>query len=215
MDGVIVDSARYHFLAWKELAAELSIDFTEEDNEDLKGLSRVDSLELILQRGNLFLDNDTKLALMEQKNVRYLEHIEHMKPSEILPGVRPLLEELKAAGIGIALGSSSKNARKILKAIDIEGFFDAVIDGNAVTFSKPDPEVFLKGVEALGVQPSETVVFEDALAGIEAAKKGGFTAIGIGDPAVLHTADAVLPGFAELDLKALKSLVASLQNARP
>lgn len=214
MDGVIVDSAKYHFLAWKELAAELSIDFTEEDNEDLKGLSRVDSLEVILQRGNLFLDNDTKLALMEQKNVRYLEHIAHMKPTEILPGVRELLQELKAAGIGIALGSSSRNARKILKAIEIEDFFDAVIDGNAVTFSKPDPEVFLKGAEALGVKPAETVVFEDALAGIEAAKKGGFTAIGIGDAEVLHTADAVIPDFARLDLEALQSLVASLQNSR-
>lgn len=214
MDGVIVDSAKYHFKAWQELATQLSIDFTVRDNEDLKGLSRVDSLEKILNLGSLYLDNDTKLALMDQKNARYLEYIESMGPDEILPGVAEFLATLKEKGIKIGLGSSSKNAMRILKAIEIEHFFDAVMDGNQVTFSKPDPEVFLKGAEAMEVLPEETVVFEDAVAGVVAAKNGGFTAIGVGDEEALNMAHAVIPGFADFTFDDLEECFELIQRTR-
>lgn len=207
MDGVIVDSAKYHFVAWQRLAAELGIEFSERDNEELKGLSRVDSLERILAKGDLFIDNDTKVALMEQKNNWYLESIESMTPDEVLPGVNGFLQSLREAGIGIGLGSSSRNAKHILDAVGLSAFFDVVVDGNRVTYSKPDPEVFLIGARELGVKPSQIVVFEDALAGIEAARSGGFRVIGVGSPATLHTAEAVIAGFADLSLDRLHSLL--------
>jgi len=203
MDGVIVDSAKYHFIAWQELAAEIGVSFTEEDNEQLKGLSRVDSLERILKMGDLHLDNDTKLALMEKKNQSYLKYIESMDESEILPGVARFIEELEAAGIKIALGSSSKNATVILERINLLSKFGAVIDGNKVTFSKPDPEVFLRGAEALQVEAHDCVVFEDATAGVKAAIDGGFKCVGIGDDQVLNQADFVIPGFENFSLKNL------------
>ena len=208
MDGVIVDSAKYHFRAWHRLAQELGIDFTEEDNELLKGLSRVDSLETILQKGSLFLDNETKMALMEKKNAWYLDFISSMEPSEILPGVREFLEELRAAGIRIGLGSSSKNATRILDAIALTPFFDTIVDGNRVTYSKPDPEVFIMGAKDLGVDAAKTVVFEDALAGIEAARSGGFRVIGVGDPSVLSTAEAVISGFESFSIARMHALLA-------
>lgn len=207
MDGVIVDSAKYHFRAWRQLAVDLSIDFTEDDNEALKGLSRVDSLELILNKGDLHLDNDTKVALMNRKNERYLDLIAAMSPEEILPGVRDFMIEIKAAGIKIGLGSSSQNAIRILDAIQLTELFDAVIDGNRVTYSKPDPEVFIIGAKEMGVEPQATVVFEDALAGIDAAHRGNFKVIGVGDPKILSTAHAVIPGFASFNLAKLHSTV--------
>lgn len=207
MDGVIVDSAKYHFKAWRRLAQELGIDFTEEDNELLKGLSRVDSLETILQKGSLFLDNETKMVLMEKKNAWYLDFISSMEPSEILPGVREFLEELRSAGIRIGLGSSSKNATRILDAIALTPFFDTIVDGNRVTYSKPDPEVFIMGAKDLGVEAAQTVVFEDALAGIEAARSGGFRVIGVGDASVLTTAEAVIPGFESFSIARMNALL--------
>lgn len=205
MDGVIVDSAKYHFRAWKKLATELGIEFSEEDNERLKGLSRVDSLEFILQKGDLYIDNDTKLALMDKKNGWYLQSISSMTPNEILPGVKSFLDSLRAEGIKIGLGSSSRNADRILEAIGLTSYFDSIIDGNKVTHSKPDPEVFLLGGRELGVEPHQTVVFEDALAGIEAAKAGGFKVVGVGDASTLHTADTVIPGFESFSINDLKS----------
>ena len=206
MDGVIVDSARYHFVAWQSLAHELGIDFTEADNEMLKGVSRVDSLEKILQKGDLQLDNDTKLALMEKKNQEYLEYIEKMTPEEILPGVERFLNELQDAGILIGLGSSSKNAEKILDAIHLKDYFKTIVDGNKITFAKPDPEVFLLGARAFNLDPSEVVVFEDALSGVEAANTGGFFSIGVGDAAVLTEANHVIPGFADFQLNDLQEI---------
>jgi beta-phosphoglucomutase len=206
MDGVIVDSAKYHFKAWQRLAEELGIEFTEAHNESLKGLSRVDSLEKILTIGDLEIDNDTKVALMEQKNAWYLEYISSMTPSEVLPGVKRFLEALQEEGIRIGLGSSSRNAKHILDAIQLSHFFTAVIDGNRVTYSKPDPEVFLMGARELGVNPNETVVFEDAQAGIAAARAGGFAVVGVGDPATLSAADAVIQGFSSFSPSHLKNL---------
>jgi len=202
MDGVIVDTAVYHFKAWRRLADELSIDIDEHFNEQLKGLSRVDSLDVILAKGNLDLDNHTKLLLMEKKNNWYLEYIEDMTEKDILPGITAFFQELKSAGIKTALGSSSKNAVKILQMIGMTDDFDAIIDGNQVTFSKPDPEVFLKGAEEIGVSPSEAVVFEDAQAGVQAAKAGKFKCIGVGEQSMLSEADLVIPdmNFAKIEL---------------
>ena len=195
MDGVIVDSAKYHFLAWQRLAAELSIDFNHHDNEALKGLSRVDSLERILIKGGLQLDNNTKEVLMDKKNKWYLEFISDMRPEEVLPGVKEFLEMLKEEGVKIGLGSSSKNAQMILDKTNLAPFFDVVVDGNQVTFSKPDPEVFINGSRQLNVMPSEVVVFEDAEAGVDAALSGGFHVIGVGDANVLSKAEEVIRTF--------------------
>jgi beta-phosphoglucomutase len=195
MDGVIVDSAKYHFLAWQRLAAELSIDFNHHDNEALKGLSRVDSLERILIKGGLQLDNNTKEVLMDKKNKWYLEFISDMRPEEVLPGVKEFLEMLKEEGVKIGLGSSSKNAQMILDKTNLSPYFDVVVDGNQVTFSKPDPEVFINGARQLNVMPAEVVVFEDAEAGVDAALSGGFHVIGVGDANVLSKAEGVIRTF--------------------
>jgi beta-phosphoglucomutase len=207
MDGVIVDSAVHHFVAWKRLADELSIPFTEEDNHALKGLSRVDSLEQILRMGHLQLDEKTKLRLMAQKNAWYLDLIKGMRAKDILPGARELIEELVADGIKVGLGSSSRNAQLILDNVGLTPLFDTVVDGNHITLSKPDPEVFLKGAQALGLDPSEVVVFEDAESGVKAAKSGGFFAVGVGSEEQLGQADVVVPSMKEVTLQDLKSWV--------
>lgn len=207
MDGVIVDSAVHHFVAWKRLADELSIPFTEEDNHALKGLSRVDSLEHILRMGHLQLDEKTKLKLMAQKNAWYLDLIKGMRAKDILPGARELIEELVADGIKVGLGSSSRNAQLILDNVGLTPLFDTVVDGNHITLSKPDPEVFLKGAQALGLDPSEMVVFEDAESGVKAAKSGGFFAVGVGSEEQLGQADVVVPSMKEVTLQDLKSWV--------
>ena len=203
MDGVIVDSAAHHFTAWRRLADELSIPFSEEDNHALKGLSRVDSLEHILRLGNLQVDELTKQKLMDQKNAWYLDLISGMRDNDILPGARELIEELVANDVRVGLGSSSKNAQLILDNVGLTPLFDTVVDGNHITLSKPDPEVFLKGAEALGVSPAETVVFEDAVSGVKAAKTGGFFAVGVGSPDQLGEADVVVAGLEEVTVDKL------------
>ena len=180
LDGVIVDTARHHFAAWKSLADELVIPFTEEDNERLKGDSRVDSLDYILQKGNLILDSATKLQLMEKKNALYLEMAASTAPADVLPGVVSLMDEMAASGIKIGLGSSSKNARSILDKLQLTSRFSTIVDGNNITLSKPDPEVFLKAATAMNVAPEDCLVIEDAQSGVEAAIAGGFYAIGVG-----------------------------------
>jgi len=195
LDGVIVDTAKYHFTAWQRLAEELGVAFDHADNDQLKGVSRVDSLEYILRKGDLDLDNDTKVRLMDRKNAWYLEQVAGMTPAELFPGVVAFMDELRSLGKGVALGSSSRNAPLILDRCGIADRFDAVIDGNSITFSKPDPEVFLKGAAALNVNPANTVVFEDALSGVDAALNGGFRVVGVGEPGVLPKADFTLQGF--------------------
>lgn len=180
LDGVIVDTARHHFAAWKSLADELVISFTEEDNERLKGVSRVDSLDYILQKGNLILDSATKLQLMEKKNTLYLEMAAATASTDVLPGVVSLMGEMAASGIKIGLGSSSKNARSILDKLQLTSRFSTIVDGNNITLSKPDPEVFLKAAAAMNVAPEDCLVIEDAQSGVEAAITGGFYAIGVG-----------------------------------
>lgn len=195
LDGVIVDTAKYHYLAWRRLANSLGFDLTEHDNEQLKGVSRKESLEIILQMGGVQLDAATFQEAMDNKNAWYVAYIQQMTPDEILPGVVAFLSALQKRGIKIGLGSASKNAPMILERVGLMPFFDAVIDGNHTTKSKPDPEVFLLGAAALGVAPSECIVFEDAQTGIAAAKTGGFHAIGVGSPATLSAADMVIESF--------------------
>ena len=166
LDGVLVDTAKYHYRAWRRLANELGFDFTEAQNEQLKGVSRMQSLDLILNWGVIDKTTREKQALAAQKNAWYVEFIARMTPAEVLDGVTAFLDELKSRGIKTALGSASKNAPAILKQTELARHFDAVIDGNKTTKSKPDPQVFLLGAEALGVAPSGAIVFEDAAKGI-------------------------------------------------
>ncbi|MCD4793907.1 MAG: beta-phosphoglucomutase [Bacteroidales bacterium] len=195
LDGVIVDTAKYHYLAWKELARGLSFDFTEKDNERLKGVSRMRSLEILLEIGKKDICEETKLKYSDSKNKRYLEYILKMTPDEVLPGVIDFLNELISRNIKVALGSASKNAMTILNQIKLTDYFEVVVDGTKVSKAKPDPEVFLKGAEALGITPKECIVFEDAEAGIEAAVTGGFKCVGIGSLDILGKADYVMQGF--------------------
>ncbi len=203
LDGVIVDTAKYHFIGWQRLAEELGVPFTHEDNEQLKGVSRVGSLEYILAKGGLELDNDTKVRLMDRKNAWYLELVGSMNPDELFPGVVEFMDELIGAGIQVGLGSSSRNAPLILELCGIADRFGTIVDGNSITFSKPDPEVFLKGAEALGVKPEHCVVFEDAVSGVQAARNGGFRIIGVGDAASLTEAEFVIPGFEDFTMKTM------------
>lgn len=206
LDGVIVDTAVYHFKAWKRLADELGINFTEHDNERLKGVSRVRSLEIILELGNVTKTEAEQQELATRKNTWYVEMINRMTPAEILPGAKEFLESCRAAGIKTALGSASKNSGTILNKINMAHLFDAIVDGNHVSKAKPDPEVFLKGAEALGVTPAECVVFEDAIAGVEAAINGGMKVVGIGSPDVLNKADLVVSGLDKMSLEKLDKL---------
>jgi beta-phosphoglucomutase len=207
LDGVIVDTAKYHYLAWKDLANSLGFDFTENDNERLKGVSRVRSLEILLEIGGKEFDEQTKVELAARKNNQYVGLISKMTPLEILPGVTNFLQSAKEAGIKIVLGSASKNAPLILEKIELDHFFDAVIDGNKVSRAKPDPEVFLKGAEAVKTNPNECIVFEDALAGIEAAKNAGMIAVGVGDSNILVGADTVIQGFNGLAINRLLTII--------
>jgi len=198
LDGVIVDTAKYHYLAWKRLADELGFEFTEEHNEKLKGVSRMRSLEILLEIGGLSSTDVEKLAMAEKKNNWYVEYIKIMDKSEILKGAREYLLKLRKEGIKIALGSASKNAPMILQNLEITELFDAIIDGNKVSKAKPDPEVFLLGAKELGLEPADCIVYEDAEAGIEAARRAGMGTIGIGKKDILKEADMVVSGLYEL-----------------
>lgn len=211
LDGVIVDTAKYHYLAWKRLADELKIDFTLEDNERLKGVSRMKSLEIILEIGNRILDQEAKDALAEKKNNWYKEYIEKMDESELLKGTKELIESIKEAGVKVVLGSASKNAMLILTKVNILHYFDAVIDGTKVKNAKPDPEVFLLGAEAVGATAKDCVVFEDAEAGIEAAHRAGMIAVGVGESNTLKNSDYQVSGLYEMNLEKFNFLLESRQ----
>ncbi|ETT57547.1 MULTISPECIES: beta-phosphoglucomutase [Paenibacillus] len=198
LDGVIVDTAKYHYLAWASLADELGFKFTEEDNERLKGVSRLRSLDILLEVGGLEFEEAEKQAMAEKKNRLYVEYISRLEESELLPGVKEYLTGLRSRGIGIALGSASKNAEFILNKLNITDLFDAVVDGNKVSLAKPDPEVFLIAAQEIGLQPDGCVVFEDAEAGVQAGKAAGMKVVGIGKPEVLKEADLVVKGLYEL-----------------
>lgn len=201
LDGVIVDTAKYHFIAWRRLANSLGFDFSEEENEKLKGVSRMESLNLILQWGGVEKTEAEKLALTDLKNGWYREYILKMGPEEILEGVVPFLDHLEGLGIRKAVGSSSKNASTILGQIGLAPRFEAVIDGNRATRSKPDPQVFEMGARAMGLPPGECIVFEDAEKGVDAALAGGFLAVGVGSEENLGHAHCVLPDFIGVSLQ--------------
>jgi len=206
LDGVIVDTAKYHFLAWKRLAEKLKINFTEKDNERLKGVSRMASLDIILEIGNMKPDDKIKEEYAALKNKWYVAYISKMTPDEILPGSIRFINDLRKEGIKIALGSASKNTPMIIRRVGMEILFDAIADGNVVKKAKPDPEVFITAAKMIGIPPEECVVFEDAAAGVEAALNAGMMCIGIGSEKILSNAHFVVPGLNEMSLQKLKEI---------
>jgi len=199
LDGVIVDTAKYHFMAWQKLADELGINFTPEHNEELKGVSRVRSLEIILALGNIMASEEDKNQWLIQKNKIYLILIGKMDENEILPNVSETLQFLKEKQQFIALGSASKNARPILEKVRLLHFFDTIVDGNDVTNAKPDPEVFVRATRLLNVQNQNAIVFEDSIAGIQAANSAGMISVGIGEKSILKEAKFCFNNFTEMD----------------
>ena len=195
LDGVIIDTAKFHFKAWRKMANALGFDFSEKENEQLKGVSRMNSLELILGWGGIHLKKAEKVKWAAQKNEWYLEFLQKMDKTEILPGALEFIKSLKNKEYKIALGSSSKNAVIALSKVEMLSYFEAIIDGTKTTRSKPDPQVFQLGAKALSCQPNECIVFEDAASGIEAALAGGFYAVGMGSPDNLGKAHLVLPSL--------------------
>ncbi|MGB0777723.1 MAG: beta-phosphoglucomutase [Flavobacteriaceae bacterium] len=198
LDGVIVDTAKYHFIAWRETARKLGFDFTEQHNEQLKGVSRVKSLELILKLADKNITESDKEKFLVEKNDHYLSLISEMGKEEILPGMAEFLAYLRDKEIPFSLGSASKNAKLILKSLDLLDLFDAIVDGNDVSKAKPDPEVFLIAADKIKVAPEHCVVIEDAIAGVEAANTAGMMSIGIGEKEHLSHADYVLSSTSEL-----------------
>lgn len=206
LDGVIVDTAKYHYLAWKKLANELGFEFTEEQNELFKGVSRKRCMEILLDIGNIEANTEQFNRWMIEKNVDYLAYIEKMDESEILPDVPKILNYLKENKMPIALGSASKNAKPILEKVHLLHYFDVIADGNNVTKAKPDPEVFLIAAKQLGVAPENCVVFEDAVAGVEAANAAKMISIGIGNEKTLSHADYNFNNFKEIEIEFIKEL---------
>jgi len=207
LDGVIVDTAKYHYLAWKKLANELGFEFTKEQNELFKGVSRKRCLEILLEIGNRTATQQEFDTWMVEKNVDYLKFIENMDASEILPDVPRILEYLKENNIPIALGSASKNAQPILEKVGLLHYFDAIVDGNNVTKAKPDPEVFLLAAKHLGVNADDCIVFEDAVAGVEAANAAKMISIGIGEKNILNEADFIFKDFTEISISFIQELI--------
>lgn len=206
LDGVIVDTAHFHYIAWKELANKLGFDFLEKDNEKLKGVSRMTSLDILLDIGNIELETSEKQKLAEQKNNRYREFIAQMTPKDVLAGILDFIKILKENKIKIAIASASKNAPEILQKTNILHLFDAVIDGNQIEKAKPNPQVFLKAANAINSKPEKCIVFEDAQKGIEAALKANMLAIGIGQENNLENAHKVFNSFEEFDLNILNEI---------
>jgi beta-phosphoglucomutase len=212
LDGVIVDTAKYHYNSWRRLANKLGFDITEEQNENLKGVSRMESLEYILSIGGISFSDKEKIKLTELKNSWYVESISNMDDSELLPGALNLLKDIQAQNLKISLGSASKNSVRILKSTGIYDMFDAIIDGTKTTESKPHPQVFLMGAEALQLQPEECVVFEDSINGVKAANDGGFISIGVGNETTLNHADFVLADLDGTSVKMIEKCVSNMHQ---
>ena len=198
LDGVICFTDHYHYLAWKSLADELGVYFDERINNRLRGVSRMVCLDIILEKYGRPLSADEKEALAEKKNDRYRELLRNMSTADLSDEVRFTLDALRQKGLKLAIGSSSRNAPMILSRIGLEGYFDAISDGNNITRSKPDPEVFIKAAEMLGLAPPVCLVVEDAKAGIEAAVAGGFSSAAIGDAVKCGLATHKLSTFSDL-----------------
>jgi beta-phosphoglucomutase len=206
LDGVIVDTAKYHFLAWRRLAEELGITLTEEDNERLKGVGRLESLEIILSLDGRTLPKEEIVRLADRKNAWFVDYIQAMRSEEIFPGAKELFQELKKYGSKIGLASSSKNAQAVLTKLGITDVFDTIVDGTMIKESKPDPEIFLTAAANLSLSPEQCIVVEDAEAGVEAAKRAGMICVGIGKQEQLNKADAVVAHIGQLSYKFLKNL---------
>ncbi len=198
LDGVLLSTDDMHYAAWKSIADELGIPFDRQINNRLRGVSRMESLEIILSQSSRVFSPEEKLALAERKNERYRALLQGLTPAAVAPEVRDTLSALRARGRKLAVGSSSKNTRLILKLTGLDSCFDAVSDGTNITRSKPDPEVFLKAADFLGLAPADCAVIEDAVAGIDAARAGGFLSIGIGDAAAYEKTDRSIRSLSEL-----------------
>ncbi|HET8839227.1 MAG TPA: beta-phosphoglucomutase [Flavobacteriaceae bacterium] len=207
LDGVIVDTAKFHFLAWQKLAAELGIAFSEKQNEFLKGLSRKHSFEKILLWGNKSITEAEFCRHLENKNRDYLSRISNLSERDLLPGVKKIFDYLILEEVPFALGSASRNAEIVLKSLKIYDHFSAIVDGNHVENPKPDPEVFLLAAEKLAKRPENCIVFEDSQAGIQAANSAGMTSIGIGDKNILKEADYNFSNFTEIEVGFLEKLI--------
>ena len=207
LDGVIVDTAKYHFLAWKKIATSLGIDFTIEHNELLKGVSRVRSLDIILELGKVEASQEDKDKWLLQKNEDYLSYLVDMNETEILPGVMTVLKFLKENNQPIALGSASKNAKPILEKTGTLSYFDVIVDGNDVVNAKPDPEVFLHAARLINVANEDAIVFEDSVAGVQAANIAKMLSIGIGEESTLHEAEYIFKDFTQISPTFLELLI--------
>ena len=210
LDGVIVDTAVYHYKAWRKLANDkLGFDISEEFNENLKGISRGESLERILIEGQVEISIQKKEEFMVLKNQWYLDFIAEMSPKDILPGIDSFILEVKKTDLKLGLGSVSKNAKFILEKTNLIQYFDIIIDGNKISKGKPDPEVFLKGAEECGCLPTKCIVFEDAIAGVKAGKNAGMKVVGLGDASILTEADVVYPTLEGIKLQDLLNQLAN------
>ena len=210
LDGVIVDTAVYHYKAWRKLANDkLGFDISEEFNENLKGISRGESLERILIEGQVEISIQKKEEFMVLKNQWYLDFIAEMSPKDILPGIDSFILEVKKTDLKLGLGSVSKNAKFILEKTNLIQYFDIIIDGNKISKGKPDPEVFLKGAEECGCSPTKCIVFEDAIAGVKAGKNAGMKVVGLGDASILTEADVVYPTLEGIKLQDLLNQLAN------
>ena len=206
LDGVIVDTAHYHYLAWKRLAAELGYNLSERENEQLKGVSRMRSLEIILELAGISFGEAEKNKLADKKNAWFIEYVQQISPDEIFPGVQQLIQDLKSNGIKVGLASSSKNAGTVIRLLQLQHEFDAIVDGSMIRHTKPHPEIFLKTAKMLGVTPKACVVIEDAEAGVEAALAAGMKCIGIGSPELLKKSNKVFPRTSGINLSVLREL---------
>ena len=198
LDGVICSTDEYHYLAWKALADRMGVKFDREKNNRLRGVSRMASLEIVLEEYPESLTEEKKAELAESKNSLYREYLKEMTPKDLSDDVKNTLVTLRERGYKLAIGSSSKNTAFILERIGLKGYFDAVADGTMIVKSKPDPEVFLKAAEFLSLEPASCVVVEDAAAGAEAANRGGFSCAGIGEAASYPTVDHKLKKVSDL-----------------
>lgn len=206
LDGVIVDTAYYHYLAWKRLAGELGFELTLEDNERLKGVSRMKSLEIVLELGGATATQHEKELLANKKNIWFNDYVERMMPEEIFPGVKQLIHDIRKAGLKVGLASSSKNAKTVIQLLRIQDEFDVIVDGTMITNTKPNPEIFLLTAQKMGISPGACVVFEDAEAGVEAALAAGMKCIGVGSQQQLSRAHEVVSKTADFKITELSKL---------
>jgi len=199
MDGVVVDTTWYHYLSWKYAAKTINFDFQARDNEQLKGVSRHQAVEIILELAHQTKSPEEKIALCELKNKWFLNYVDTMSDDDLVPGVLPFLSQARKIGLKIGLGSGSRNARYIISKMQLTSNFDVIVDGNEIKSGKPDPEVFIKVASLLQQTPSKCLVFEDAEAGVKAARAAGMQVVGVGNSDILNQADLVIPGFLNLD----------------